>query len=400
MLGDDAAGVPPSYGGLMGALNARLSRISGPRADAGLAALLFVLAEVEVWLAPQSAGQRPETAVAAAVMTSALAWRRSRPLATTLVVGTAVLTLALAAGLPNAAFLMPVALVTMYSLGAYAAPDRALVGLGVTVAVQPLTALRTDDPTVTDLTAPIVFFVAAWGAGRVLRARRERADELEDRANRLEREQTVRERQAAADERARIARELHDIVAHRVTTIVIQADSGAVTADDPELARRAFGAIGGSGREALAELRRLLGLLKADEAEAEVAPQPGVGRIAELVQGARDAGLPVDARIDDALGALPPGVDLAAYRIVQEALTNALRHARTRASVDVRRSGDAMVVEVRNPLGSAELNGGGAGRGLAGMRERVRVYGGELTAAPAGDEWVVRASLPLAEAEA
>jgi signal transduction histidine kinase len=259
--------------------------------------------------------------------------------------------------------------------------------------------VRTDDATVTDLTAPVVLFAAAWAGGRVLRARRERAVELEDRADLLEREQDARERQAAAEERARIARELHDIVAHRVTTIVIQADSGSVTADDPARAREAFGAIAGSGRQALAELRRLLGLMRADDEEAAVLPRPGIASIDELVRGARDAGLPVDARVDPDLAAVPAGVDLTAYRIVQEALTNALRHARTSATVEVRRAGDCVVVEVRNPLGDGSRNGDGAGRGLAGMRERVRVYDGELTVAAVEGQWVVRASLPLPEAE-
>ena len=368
-------------------------------ADALLAAALFVGAQLEIWLAPAVAGQRPETAVAAAVMTVALAWRRRYPLGAAMVVLSAVLGLALVAGLPNVAFLLPVGLIAMYSLGAHARKDRALVGLALAVISLPLGAVRTDDAAVTDLTAPVVLFAAAWSAGRVLRARRERAEELEDRADRLEREQDERERQAAAEERARIARELHDIVAHRVTTIVIQADSGSVVAGDPARARDAFATIAGSGREALGELRRLLGLMRADDESAAVAPQPGIARIEELARSSRDAGLPVEVRVDGDLAALSPGVDLAAYRIVQEALTNALRHARTSATVDVRRAGERVVVEVRNPLGDGSLNGHGAGRGLAGMRERVRVYDGELTTEADGGEWVVRASLPLAEGE-
>jgi signal transduction histidine kinase len=383
----------------MGALSDRLSRTSAARLDALLAAALFAVAQLEIWLSPATAGQRPETAVAAAVMTAALVWRRRHPFAVATAVLVAVLALALVAGLPNVMFLLPVGLIAMYTLGAYAAPDRAVVGLTLAIVSLPLGAVRTDDATVTDLTAPVVLFAAAWFAGRVLRNRRERADELEGRADRLEREQDARERQAAADERARIARELHDIVAHRVTTIVIQADSGSVTAGDPERARQAFGAIAGSGREALAELRRLLGLMKHDDDGAAVAPQPGVARIDELVRGVREAGLPVDARVDGALTALPPGVDLATYRIVQEALTNALRHGRTRAAVDVRRAGDRVVVEVRNPLGDGAAAADGAGRGLAGMRERVRVYDGELTAAAVDGEWIVRASLPVVEAD-
>lgn len=369
-------------------------------ADSLFAAALFAGAQLEIWLVPAAAGQRPETAIAAAVMTVALAWRRRYPFAAAMAVMLGVLGLALIAGLPNVVFLLPVGLVAMYSLGAYARQDRAVLGLAIAIISLPLGAVRTDDATVTDLTAPVVLFAAAWSAGRVLRARRERAEELEDRADRLEREQDGRERQAAADERARIARELHDIVAHRVTTIVIQADSGSVVAGDPARAREAFATIAGSGREALGELRRLLGVMRAeDDGAAAVAPQPGIARIEDLARGARDAGLPVDVRVDGDLAALSPGVDLAAYRIVQEALTNALRHAHTSATVDVRRAGERVVVEVRNPLGGGRLNGHGAGRGLVGMRERVRVYDGELTTETVGGEWVVRASLPLAEAD-
>ena len=380
----------------------RLRRLDPARADALLAAALFALAQAEVWLTPAAEGRRVETAVAAAVMTIALAWRRSRPLAATLALMAAVLGLALVAELPNVVFLLPVGLLAMYSLGAYAIPERAVVGLAATLVALPLSAVRTEDATVTDLTAPVVLFVAAWAGGRTMRARRLRDVELEDRTARIVSEQDARERQAAADERRRIARELHDIVAHRVTTIVIQAESGAATADDPDRARQAFGTIAGSGRQALDELRRLLGLLREDDETAATAPQPGLARLDELVADARGAGLTVDTRVDGDMGGLPAGVDLTAYRIVQEALTNALRHARTSATVHVSREARSVVVEVRNPLGSgaaANGSGDGAGRGLAGMRERVRVYDGELTARAVGDEWVVHAALPLAEGD-
>ena len=369
-------------------------------ADALLAAALFTLAQAEVWLTSSAEGRRPETAIAAAVMTIALAWRRRRPLGAALVVVASVVGLALIAELPNAAFLLPVGLVAMYSLGAYARPERGIVGIAVTLAALPLTALRTEDATVTDLTAPAILFTVLWAVGRSMRARRLRSAEIEDRADRIVREQDAREREAAAEERRRIARELHDIVAHRVTTIVIQAESGAATADEPERAREAFGTIAGSGRQALGELRRLLGLLRAEDESAATAPQPGLARLDELLADTRAAGLPVDARVEGDLTDLPAGVDLTAYRIVQEALTNALRHAHTSASVVVTRDPRAVVVEVRNPMGAGSAaNGDGAGRGLAGMRERVRVYDGELTARADGKEWVVRAELPVGGAD-
>jgi signal transduction histidine kinase len=378
----------------------RLRRLDPMRADALLAVLLLAVAQAEIWLTSTAAGRQAETAAAAALMCGALAFRRRAPLATALAVDAAVLGLGLLAEIPNVVFLAPVGLTAMYSLGSYATPERAVIGLAVTLVALPLSAIRTEDAAVTDLTAPALLFAAAWATGRALRARRLRAAELEDKTDRLVREQDEREHQAAAEERRRIARELHDIVAHRVTTIVIQAESGAATADDPARARHTFATIAGSGREALDELRRLLGLLRDDDERAVTAPQPSLARLDELVADARRAGLPVEARIEGPLDGLPAGVDLTAYRILQESLTNALRHARTVASVLVRRDPGELVVEVRNRIGPVSAaNGHGAGRGLAGMHERVRVYDGELTAGPAGADWVVRAELPLREGE-
>ena len=258
--------------------------------------------------------------------------------------------------------------------------------------------MRTDEPTVTDLTAPAVLFTAAWFAGRSLRARRRRTTELEARAEVLERRSEERERAAAQAERRRIARELHDIVAHRVTTIIIHSESGLATADEPDRARHAFGVIGDSGREALSELRRLLELLRGDDGDAATVPQPGLGQLHRLLDDTRAAGLPVDARVDGRFDELPPGLDLAAYRIIQEALTNALRHAGTPTSLVVRREDHAVGVEVRNALAGRPSRAAGAGQGLAGMRERARLYGGRLAAEAVDGEFVVRATLPFGEA--
>ena len=210
--------------------------------DMLLAAVAFAFAQAEVWLVLQT-DHRAETALAAAAMTAALAWRRRRPLATVVVVLLAVLglSLVLPTGLPNAVFLLPTGLVAMYSLGGYASLDRALVGLAASMVALPLTAVRIEDATFTDLSAPVFLFAAAWGTGRVLRLRRLRDQDLTERNEKMVREQAEREAQATADERRRIARELHDIVAHRVTTMVIQAESGNAAAEDPEQARRAFG---------------------------------------------------------------------------------------------------------------------------------------------------------------
>jgi signal transduction histidine kinase len=376
--------------------------VSPARQDLLIAAALFALAQAEIWLAPGSEGQRAETAVAAAAMTAVLAVRRRHPLATTVVIMIAITTLALTAGLPNVAFLLPVGLLALYSLGAHAETDRAIGGLVGAVLVLPVGAVRTDDATVTDITAPIFVFIAAWSLGRIVRARRLREGELEDHSARLVREQGERERAAVAEERARIARELHDIVAHRVTSIVIQAESGRVTADEPERAADGFAAIGASGRQALTELRRLLEVLHADSANGSAAgtePQPGLAQVGGLADDVRRAGLPVTVDVQAGV-AVPAGVDLAAYRIAQEGLTNALRHGTAPATMRVARDGAGLHVEVRNALSADGPRTEGSGRGLAGMRERVRLYGGTLRAGEAGDEFVLHAVLPLDEGPA
>jgi signal transduction histidine kinase len=358
------------------------------RVDALIAAALLVLAQAESWLAPSASGQRPHTALAAAVATIALAWRRRAPLAVAVAVLASFGTLSVVAELPVAVFVVPTALLAIYSVAAFAPIEQAVVGLGLGLAMLGVSTAEAEDATVTDLTAPALLFVAAWATGRHLRARR-----LREAA--LDREADARERAAAAFERRRIARELHDIVAHRVSTIVIQAEAGLMTADDPAAARDALGAIRDSGRQALGELRRLLGLLQEDAGDAPIGPQPSLSRLDDLIDGVRGAGLPVELRVDGELAGLAPSTDLAAFRIVQEALTNALRHARTATTVQVRRADSAVTVEVRNPLApGAAAFGGGSGNGLAGMRERVRVFGGTLVAAPDGGDFVVRAVLP------
>lgn len=370
------------------------SRLDRRRADALLAVALGLLAQAEVWLTPAGEGQRVATSLAAAAICAALAWRRSAPLPAMLAVVAAVGVLGTVEELPTAVFLLPVTLLALYSLAAYDSGERAAAGLAAALVVLGVTTARDSDATVTDLTAPALLFAAAWAVGRVTRSRGAHTAALERRAARLQAEQQERERAAAAAERARIARELHDIVAHRVSTIVIQSDSGLATADEPERSRQAFTAIGESGRQALVELRRLLGLLRTDGAATGVEPQPGLGRVAALIEEVERAGLRVDAQLDE-LPALSPGLDLAAYRVIQEGLTNALRHGDGRARVSAQRDGQTLCLEVRNLQASKPSPVVGAGQGLVGMRERVRLFGGDLSAAPAGDEFVLTVQLPL-----
>lgn len=254
----------------------------------------------------------------------------------------------------------------------------------------------------------------AWTLGDLMRTRRAYVAELEERARRLELERDQQARLARTAERARIARELHDIVAHSLSIVVAQADGGRYAGErDPAAALRSLDTIGTTGRDALAEMRRLLGVLRtadtqtddASDADAGVAwaPQPGLEEVETLVGRVRASGLPVTLEIGGSGQPLPKGPGLAAYRIVQEALTNVVKHAGPTASVRValRYEPDALRVDVVDDgRGAAASPPDGNGQGIVGMRERVAVYGGTLTAAPApGGGFEVSALLPMPESE-
>jgi signal transduction histidine kinase len=286
--------------------------------------------------------------------------------------------------------------VLFYSAAAYTASlPRVLALAAYAVAVGLFVAWHNDETTgeymgaVTAVVLPVL-------AGRLVREHREQAEQLRALTAELERERERTAQLAVAEERARIARELHDVVAHGLSVIAIQADGAEAALDrDPALARRPLSAIRRSAEEALAEMRRLLGVLRTTEA-AELAPQPGLAELPRLVERARAAGLPVTLEVDGEPRALPASLDLSAYRIVQEALTNARKHARdapTTVRVEWRR--DLIALHVRD-TGTAAVQPNGDGHGLVGMRERVKLHGGELRAEPlphGGFE--VEARLPL-----
>ena len=242
----------------------------------------------------------------------------------------------------------------------------------------------------------LVFAAAAWAIGRAVGERGRRAADLERRADTLERRHAA----AVAEERGRIARELHDVVAHSVSVMTVQAGAARLLLEeDPARATESLLAVEETGRQALGEMRRLLGILRGDEHETRLAPQPGISEIASLVEQVRAVGLPVDVVVEGKPQALAPGVDLAAYRVVQEALTNVLKHAgAARARVSIRYGQSALELTVTND-GHVAPNGR-VGHGLIGMRERVALYGGELSAGPrSGGGYAVRATLPF-DAEA
>ena len=254
----------------------------------------------------------------------------------------------------------------------------------------------------------LALIAIAWVIGDNLRTRRAYLSELKERAARLEREREEKADRAVVEERARIARELHDVIAHNVSVMVVQAAAGEEVFDeDPERARESLSAVASTGRAALTELRRLLGVIRAEEgseAAAAYAPQPGIEYLDELVSQVRETGLAVELSVLGEPRALPEGVGLCAYRIVQEALTNTLKHAgASRAQVSVRYVDDALELQVLDDGHGARAaaNGEHGGHGLIGMRERVALFGGELTARSRVDHgYEVCARLPLEEARA
>ncbi|MFF8844749.1 sensor histidine kinase [Streptomyces sp. NPDC015127] len=250
-------------------------------------------------------------------------------------------------------------------------------------------------------------FALAWVLGDSIRTRRAYFAQLEERATRLEKEREAQAKVAVAAERARIARELHDVVAHNVSVMVVQADGAAYVLDAaPDQAKQALETISSTGRQALAEMRRLLGVLRTGDApeSGEYVPQPDVEQIEELVEQVRGSGLTVDFRIEGTPRPLPSGVELTAYRIVQEALTNTRKHGGPEAGASVRLvyfdDGLGLLVEDDGRGSSHELyeDGGadGRGHGLIGMRERVGMVGGTLDAGPRpGGGFRISALLPL-----
>ena len=235
-----------------------------------------------------------------------------------------------------------------------------------------------------------------WAAGLAIRLRRQSERSLTLRTVELERDQDERARRAVAEERARIARELHDVVAHAISVVVVQARGGRkVLASDPAASRTAFDSIERTGEQALGEMRRLLGMLRDDDEEQTRAPQPSLGRVEALAEEMRASGLPVELDVAGVPNGIPPGIDVSGYRIVQEALTNVLKHAGPAvARVSVHYTPDAVEITVADD-GRGGLTGSGTGNGLLGIKERVAVVGGEIEAGPQPDGgFAVHARLP------
>jgi signal transduction histidine kinase len=383
---------------------ARFVRVYG---DWVLAFVLAVLFQIEVWTIDPShppgdvgtevfsSTERAAAAAAGLVLTLSLAWRRRAPL---VVLGVAIATSVLAnvVGVLDEATTPVIALVVaVYSVGAHTSGLRAAVGgLGAAALIAVNVA---EQFSLGDLLFIATILGGAWLAGRAMRYRREREHVLELLTVDLEREREEKARAAVAEERVRIARELHDVVAHAISVIVLQARGGRRSlGTDPGETREALDMIEATGSEALAEMRRLLGMLRRDDEEIALAPQPSLRYLDALAAQVREAGLPVDLSVEGEPTELPPGVDLSAYRIVQEALTNALKHAGpATARVVVRYRENDLELDIAD-TGAGASASDGEGHGLAGMRERVWLYGGKIEAGPRdGGGFAVRARLPL-----
>ncbi|MCA1588396.1 MAG: sensor histidine kinase [Chloroflexi bacterium] len=381
--------------------------LSSYAADPSIALVLTLALQLELALKPDVDGPALLNALAGLALTLPLAWRRRAPLAVVLAyAATCLITAVLGGGLFSGAVPLFTALVAgilgFYSLGAYAG-SRRTAALG---AVTGIVGLWAGVIVAGDIDAQSFGFsaglvvAAPWLAGRAHRSRHLREAALRELTTQMARDQEQRERIAVDDERARIARELHDVVAHCVGVMVVQAQGARRVLDrQPERAREALGSIEDTGRNALAEMRRSLGVLRREGSGAALEPQPGIGDLGGLVDHARGAGLEVEVGIEGEPRSLPPGVDLSAYRIVQEALTNTIKHAgATRARVMVRYGERELELEVGDDGAGRRANGSqpGAGRGLVGMRERVAVYGGELSARAGRDAgYTVRARIPI-----
>jgi signal transduction histidine kinase len=292
-------------------------------------------------------------------------------------------------------------LASAYLLGNLDDAFRARIGLAI--AAGGIVVIVANDPMhdAGTLVVTPILVVLVWLAGYAMRERVERADAAEERAARLEQEREAEALRAVVEERTRIARELHDVVGHSVSVMTVQASAvRRLLKPEQEQEREALLAVERTGREALAEMRRVVGVLRDPDDAPALAPQPSLARVDKLVAQARETGLPVDLTIEGEPVPLPAGVDLTAYRLVQEGLTNTIKHAGAKhAEVRVRYDGDHVEVEVsddgRGSNGAAWAPLGG-GHGLVGMRERVSIYGGELEAGPRdGGGFRLRARLPV-----
>jgi signal transduction histidine kinase len=355
----------------------------------GDAALAGLMAAAAIGEAARSDGTLPPLTLLATIP---LVWRRRWPAAVMLAV---LLGALISWEAPYSE--ITCAGIAAYSIGAH--ERRRLFGLLELVAVGVLAVAFFGDLQPTPLVpGPFLVLLLPWLVGNEMRQSRARARELAERAGRLERERQLTLQVAQAGGRARIARELHDVIAHTVSVMVVQAGAARQVVDQsPERASDALRAVEDTGREAMQELRRVLGVL--GDGESGLAPQPALDQVGALVASVREAGLPVDLEVRGVRRTLPATVELAAYRVIQEALTNAVKHsglAPTRVAIEYRPDELQLEILCDGDGDGGRPAGGAPGRGVAGMRERVSLLGGRIEAGPGIERgYNVRAWLPM-----
>jgi signal transduction histidine kinase len=365
------------------------------RLDWALAALALAVAVAELAVTADLHNGFALNVVAAAAIVAPLAWWRTWPLRATaclLVVALPAQALTSAAELPAIWFTL---LALAFGLGAHEDGRGAAAGVGLLFCGIVATSAISGSLSPGDVLFPTILAVGFCLAGRTARSRARLAGELHEAAVRANERRAAQAERAVVEERKRIAREMHDVVAHSMSVMVVQAGGARrILARDPLRAHEAAELIAGTGRDAIVELERLLGVLAL-----EPAPAPTLDGLDGLVERARAAGLPVALTFEGERRPLPEGVELAAYRVVQEAITNAIKYADaapTEVHVCYRRQAVELQVSDRGPGAGAPGRVGGGGHGLVGMRERVRIFGGELhTGRRAGGGFEVRARIPL-----
>ncbi len=366
-----------------------------PRIDYLIFGVMFAWGLVEA-LVSGGPGERWERVLVAAAITVPVIFRRRAPVIGLVWVAAVIVPVAYAASEPeDGSFPFPVLLLLGFSAGLYVASTKlSVAGLIVPIAVM---MSIIPSPYFEGAPGPTEYFILsffcsfAWGSGRLLRRRIEQIAEAEAAGGEMARD-------AVSAERARVARELHDVVGHSVSIIAMQAGAAEQLVEkDPDAAREHMATVRSTAQDAMREMRRLVQVLREDGVD--FAPQPTLSQVEQLVDDARSAGVPAELEVEGERRALPPAVDLAAYRIVQEALTNVIKHAGGAPTRVRLLYGTAAVwIEVHNQAGTAAANGSSGGQGLTGMRERVRIFGGEVEAAPAPDGgFVLRARLPIEE---
>jgi len=387
----------------MTALLRRLD-LGGTTGDVLLVAFLLVVAEAEAATHDHDVARSAVMLGSGLAVLPLLARRRAPVVAATLTLLLAFVTVAVGYGDDGGQLSMVLTVVAAsYSVGAHA--QRGSVAWCAAVTLGMLAGMAVAEPS--DIIFPALFFAfLPWLGGRLLRSHRALARRLAEDTLRAEEARADDRERAIGRERARIARELHDVLAHNLSAIVVQAGAARRVLDgDPDAAAEAARLIADTGREALAELRYLSGAVHRADADPLDGP-PTLARVGELVRSAREAGLDATLRVEGPPVEMPAGLELTGYRVVQEALTNALKHAGpARAGVTIRYEPWEVVLEIiddgAGATGEASLRGVGGGHGLVGMRERVGLYGGSVQAGPAPEGgFAVRARLPIAEAVA